>query len=291
MEPTTTTTTPAPIIPTHSHAAPGKEAKVIQEVRYVDRVDLLKVILFIFVTSAAVLIEAARICHDLERGNRSDCKDENAFAVAVGGFGVLLSLLLMIVIILPAHISRPLCQVFGILLAAAWIAGAGILTFRTPFTYLGNGYFGSWLAFDGSLYFLYLVVPEVDRFFDSMAAAARTRDIDHRTVFSILVASVVELTAAALLCDRLDYCKNRHAWAVAVGAFSSGWTLLFLLFYRFLVPFRIFFALILVIVWIPGTGILTFDDPFTGVGNGYFASWVALFFSGYWAVVAIARNP
>lgn len=40
-----------------------------------------------------------------------------------------------------------------------------------------------------------------------------------------------------------------------------------------------FLAIFLVILWIPGAFVTTFDAPFTFVGNGYYSAWAAFFFS------------
>eukprot|EP00298_Acanthocystis_sp_HF-20_P011195 c19277_g2_i4.p1 GENE.c19277_g2_i4~~c19277_g2_i4.p1 ORF type:complete len:127 (+),score=41.87 c19277_g2_i4:96-476(+) len=123
-----------------------------------------------------------------------------------------------------------------------------------------------------------------------LAKKANAADLDHRIVLVIFAASVIELTAAATLCDRSRKCEDQLGWAVAVGAVSTLVTLIFLVLSKFLNRVRMFIAILLVVVWIPGCGVLTFDRPFVITGNGYFSAWVAFFYSVYWFFVCFTTR-
>lgn len=109
-------------------------------------------------------------------------------------------------------------------------------------------------------------------------------------VYFILAASVVELIAAALNCQGINLqesynlCTNSfNAWAVAVGAISTALTLIFavmtLAANNIAEKIAPFLSIFLVLLWIPGAFVTTFNGPFLSTGNGYYASWAAFFFS------------
>eukprot|EP00195_Chlamydomonas_chlamydogama_P007672 CAMPEP_0202912154 /NCGR_PEP_ID=MMETSP1392-20130828/56947_1 /ASSEMBLY_ACC=CAM_ASM_000868 /TAXON_ID=225041 /ORGANISM="Chlamydomonas chlamydogama, Strain SAG 11-48b" /LENGTH=139 /DNA_ID=CAMNT_0049602955 /DNA_START=50 /DNA_END=469 /DNA_ORIENTATION=+ len=105
----------------------------------------------------------------------------------------------------------------------------------------------------------------------------------NQIVYYIFAASVVQLIAAAIVCDERSECKDYEAYAVAVGAISTAFTLVqaLLLVFNGGVANKIapWLSLFLVLWWIPGAGIGTFKSPFVITGNGYFASWAAFLFS------------
>ena len=75
-------------------------------------------------------------------------------------------------------------------------------------------------------------------------------------------------------------CTQEHGWAVAVGAISVGLALIHALVASFKPnladKWAPYLSTILLLLWIPGAGVLTFRAPFLTTGNGYFASWAAL---------------
>jgi len=242
-------------------------------------------IAFLFVASATVLIESCRLCHRI-----GSCKQEYGFAVAAGAIGVFFSFVMFLLNFSTFRGVRTFMQFFAVLLALTWTAGAGILTFRNPFVQLGNGYFASWLAFGASYYLVFVTVP----FIGERVAYLTNRETgaysDHRNAFAILASSVVEITVASLLCRDSGDCRRVNAWAVSAGAISAFVTLIFLMSYRGISEARVFISFFLLLLWIPGCGILTFWTPFTGLGNGYFSSWLAFLFSLYWFMLCMTRH-
>ncbi|GAX78163.1 hypothetical protein CEUSTIGMA_g5605.t1 [Chlamydomonas eustigma] len=109
-------------------------------------------------------------------------------------------------------------------------------------------------------------------------------------VYFILAASVVELIAAALNCQGLtlqasyNLCTNSfNAWAVAVGTISTAFTFIFaimtLVANNMAEKMAPVLSIFLVLLWIPGAFVTTFNGPFLNTGNGYYASWAAFLFS------------
>jgi len=176
-------------------------------------------------------------------------------------------------------------QVLGVFSLVIWTTGAGVDTFRSPFTATGNGYFASWLAFAASLFFVHLTVPKVDQMFKYVAKKAMAQETDQQIALIIFVSSIIELVAAATICDTTRRCENQLGWAVAVGTISLAICSLYIALWKILQRFRLVFAVILLFLWIPGCGVLTFDTPFVVTGNGYFSAWVAFFYSAYWTVL------
>lgn len=246
-----------------------------------------RAIFVIFLASVIELIAAARNCD-----RRDECEEEHGFAVAAGVVSAFVTVLFIAYVRLVGTLSPAVVQLTGIFLLAWWAAGAGVNTFRDPFTFTGNGYFASWLAFGASGYFCYEFVPLVHRLVRNVADKGTATDGDQLTIFVLFLASIIELTAAATLCDKTDDCEDEKGWAVAIGAISVGVSFLFLLLGKVLAPAKIVAALLLAFLWIPGVGVLTFDEPFELTGNGYFAAWTAFFAAMYWAFIETsARVP
>eukprot|EP00298_Acanthocystis_sp_HF-20_P028768 c7599_g1_i2.p1 GENE.c7599_g1_i2~~c7599_g1_i2.p1 ORF type:complete len:317 (+),score=102.07 c7599_g1_i2:115-951(+) len=238
----------------------------------------IRTLVILACASFVEFVSAARYC---DREART-CSDEYAFALAVGLITTVLSILLFIVGCTRAGIKNIFNQIFSFLMLIFWSAGAGINTFVDPFTTVGNGYFSSWLAFGASVYLVFLSVPVIRRLSLSVHSRVRVADNQNKTAVVILIASIIELVSAAVVCQRTGNCEKYVAWALFVGVASIFFVLVYLIFSSCLGRFRVIFPVLLVITWIPGCGVLTFESPFAISGNGYFSSWIALFFSIYW---------
>ncbi|PNW77184.1 hypothetical protein CHLRE_10g425850v5 [Chlamydomonas reinhardtii] len=110
----------------------------------------------------------------------------------------------------------------------------------------------------------------------SVGTALKESFAANAAVYYILAASIVELIAAGVLCEK---CDSYVAWAVAVGAISTFFTFVHAIICTFkpslAAKIAPFLSTFLVLWWIPGAGIPTFKSPFVVVGNGYFSCWVA----------------
>eukprot|EP00294_Goniomonas_avonlea_P012064 CAMPEP_0114540450 /NCGR_PEP_ID=MMETSP0114-20121206/775_1 /TAXON_ID=31324 /ORGANISM="Goniomonas sp, Strain m" /LENGTH=199 /DNA_ID=CAMNT_0001724615 /DNA_START=293 /DNA_END=892 /DNA_ORIENTATION=- len=155
----------------------------------------------------------------------------------------------------------------------------------------GNGYFASWGAFFSSVALASSTVGLVRSAIDRATAGLKEAAATSVALASIFVASTIELVAAAEACDKAASCEKQYAWAVAVGCLAIFFSLIQMVLSKFVegvssrsapVMAAIFLAL-----WVPGVGVLTFDRPFPGTGNGYFSSWVALIASIYYASLVI----
>lgn len=111
------------------------------------------------------------------------------------------------------------------------------------------------------------------------AAVAATK----KEVCICFIASVVEIAAAASKCDTDGKCEDEVAWGVAVGVIGTCVCLLVMLLSA-LNPYHNVISVFLALLWTAGVGVLTFDEPWTFTGNGYFSSWVAFLSSAYWAL-------
>jgi len=143
-----------------------------------------------------------------------------------------------------------------------WAVAAAILTFVGPFVFLGNAYFALWAGLIASLVWFELVsgVDATPRVFGPALA--------------LLLCSATLLYACL---SKYDVSQPEVAWGVTLGAISTAFSaLLCLAGHSLSVDIRRALALLLVLLWIPGAGVLTFDGPFTVAGNGYFASWLGL---------------
>lgn len=101
----------------------------------------------------------------------------------------------------------------------------------------------------------------------------------------LFIASVTLMVQAAQNCTDSGRCEDETAFAVAVGAISTSFLLLFILYQRIgstdaiKQPLAAFLAL----WWFAGACVFTFDKPYKYTGNGYFASWGGAIASLLWA--------
>uniref|UniRef100_A0A7S4BHK4 Ammonium transporter AmtB-like domain-containing protein n=1 Tax=Chrysotila carterae TaxID=13221 RepID=A0A7S4BHK4_CHRCT len=146
-----------------------------------------------------------------------------------------------------------------------WLPGTGVLTYRDPFTFLGNGYFGAWAGLVGSLAWL-----------ASIVGTGGIENTQRGPMIGLIVSSI------ALLIACVDHDEEKDpetsfgiALSVVTAVLAAG-----MLFLSPLKPIVLkACAALLVPLWIAGAGVLTFKDPFKAAGNGYFSSWAGLFFA------------
>eukprot|EP00298_Acanthocystis_sp_HF-20_P012972 c20144_g3_i1.p1 GENE.c20144_g3_i1~~c20144_g3_i1.p1 ORF type:complete len:298 (+),score=118.02 c20144_g3_i1:23-895(+) len=244
-----------------------------------------KAALVITICSGVVLVAAGRIC-DASK----NCQNELAFAVAVGVLGSITGAILIALERLPSNkFFGLLKQIFAVFSAVLWTIGACVSTFRSPFTATGNGYFASWVAFAASLYYVHLTVPLFNKILFFLTQKAQSQSTDRKLAMIILLSSSIELVASATVCDQMGSCTHQYGWAVAIGAISIFFSLLFIALHKVVARFSYLFPIILVLLWIPGAGVLTFDAPFVVTGNGYFSAWVSFFYSCYWLIICIPK--
>lgn len=243
-------------------------------------------IVVVFAASIIEFIAASRTCDKLPKDS---CKKEYAFAVAVGVASAFFAFAFLLYMRFVPRINTVVIKILAFLLAGLWVGGAGVLTFRKPFVETGNGYFSSWLAFGAASYFLHHNVGAVQSAVHRVYARGASATVDVQALWIMLTASVIELTAAAVLCDN-SLCNRNNKWAVALGAISTLLSIISLILGEKLGIVKAVFAIILLGMWIFGAGVLTFDEPFSGTGNGYFSCWVAFFASVVWAYYVLGEK-
>jgi len=113
----------------------------------------------------------------------------------------------------------------------------------------------------------------------------------------IMVASFFELWAASTLCFQSNYsCNNQTAWALACGCISFFICVIMTVLYcanpGMAESGNKFVALLLLLLWTAGVGVLTFNSPFTSLcshANGYCGSWICFISSFYWCYSAFPQ--
>mmetsp|Transcript_14691 Transcript_14691/g.20568 ORF Transcript_14691/g.20568 Transcript_14691/m.20568 type:complete len:337 (-) Transcript_14691:232-1242(-) len=240
------------------------------------------------IISVASLIEltaAGKNCHD-----QNSCTKQNGYAVAVGVLGFLIAIAYIFVLKRQPETLTSINGIIGSSNAIFWMIAVIVLTFDRPFVETSNGYFSTWIAFFAASHFLFWSVPRVQNFIAQMRQA-QFQQWSRKILLIILLASLIEVVAAANVCSIRDMCKNDYAWAVACGTISFAIVGILLLLPRIANRFLHWFASVLFIWWAIGAGVMTYDGPFLTAGNGYFACWVAALASFYLMYFALFGEP
>jgi len=230
---------------------------------------------WIFASSLVVLISAVRICSHLDV--RPYDNRFLYYAVVVGAVSMIISGFCILLLKYKQALASSYGHFVAVFLLIWWGIGAGILTFNEPFLIVGNGYFGCWLGFAMSGSFAMQTV----NYFSNSAGSIKTLEQDRRTVFFILILSLIEIVAAYFLCDHRPDCSDGYAFAIVSGVLSACVCLIFLIAGGALPT--IYVAGFLLFWWMASVGVLTLNvgDPFGNVGNGYFAVWCCFLQSLY----------
>lgn len=218
------------------------------------------------------------------------CSGDETWAMFAGLVAVVLvaGLLLFQKIPWSSAATTKSTPVFGAFLSVWWLIAALVLTFKGPFFLVSNGFLGAWIASLASLIYALEVSKRVHNF---AARVSGERDKINAHVLILIVASVVELIAAALFCKA--GCTGLNAYAVAVGAASIFFCLVLVLDPTIDAAanhLNLSLAVILFLWWFVAAIILTFITPFVEASNGFWATWVAAFTSGFIAKEAIAAR-
>eukprot|EP00756_Hemistasia_phaeocysticola_P006738 Hpha_TRINITY_DN13978_c0_g1::TRINITY_DN13978_c0_g1_i1::g.35886::m.35886 len=188
-----------------------------------------------------------------------------------------------------------------------WVAAAGVGTFDKPYTELGNGYMGIWLALASSVRLVALCYfsarvespeekntgkpdPEIDAITGSAGHSAMFAAAN-KTLFGIVFSSLMVLIASCQECHR-DDCTGREIWAVVCSSTSVGIAVFLALSNKFILfgahekVATAIFCLFLLLLWSAGVYTMTFEAPFKAdaqnlPGNGYFGAWICFLMSLY----------
>eukprot|EP01062_Namystynia_karyoxenos_P014513 TRINITY_DN1521_c0_g1_i1.p1 TRINITY_DN1521_c0_g1~~TRINITY_DN1521_c0_g1_i1.p1 ORF type:complete len:539 (+),score=131.27 TRINITY_DN1521_c0_g1_i1:103-1617(+) len=215
----------------------------------------------IFIASAAVLIRSAILCDDTQH-----CEDYLAWALACAAISVVVCMVMLLLLTFKCANASEALPWVALFLVLLWIAGCGTMTFEEPYVTTGNGYFGAWIALIGSWVLL-----------------AGTQKLPRPWLAVLILASAVVVVQTAVDCGE-DHrvCKdNGVAWVLICAVISLCICLVvFVLAYTSMADnvneFWKWIALFLFLWWCAGTGVATYDKPYTFTGNGYFGCWVAV---------------
>lgn len=234
----------------------------------------------LFIGSLVELYTAAKLCDDISK--YQDCTNEFGFAVAVGTISLFVSLCFLAAGQLSPGFFDPYEKVLAVFMASFWTAGVGVVTFKKPFTIVGNGYFSSWACLFASFLYLRAVLPQVG------AVTSRVKEMSgiSTAILIVAVASGIELLEASIVCDEISECKDEYGYGVSIGVISLVASVAHISISA-LAPFQLYTAGVLFILWIAAAAVLTEEKPFVVPGNGYFATWAALAGSGYWMNLAL----
>lgn len=251
----------------------------------------------ILVASCVELAQAAQNC--TEKFNK--CKDEDGFAVAVGTISLFLCLCYLILLKMRRDFISKFTKFLSLFLLIWWSVGVIVLTFKHPFNTTGNGYFACWGAALLSIYYCQLAVEKL-KVFGNRVSNAISGSLQRKLMMLLMFLSYVEAFAALILWDEVTAGSTKkqskqEVWIFSCGIVSGGLATIYLLLEIFK-PTMIkknllkYFSYFLVIWWVLGAGVATFDDPFPTTGNGYFCAWGAFVTSFYLAyLTTMAVTP
>jgi len=187
----------------------------------------------------------------------------------------ILSLVLSISGLLLTVFREDLYSIYGNNLAQIlfmWnFSGACFLTFSSPFTTTGNGYFAAWACVATSAMAMGLT-----------ADALRNRTEGIQSLMGLCACAVVVIFALVdyVGSQAADYLRGESIFAMVVSVFTVVLCVGFVYFKKQLVDgdrqmavVEFAFLAVFAILWFVLAFLVTFRGPFVTTGNGYFASW------------------
>jgi len=259
-------------------------------------------LVIIFFASIFEMWAAATFCSRLN-DSYSSCKDQVAWAVAVGTISAFICLVMGILFCAAAELANTANKFVAAFLFVLWIFGTGVTTFDYPFTsacgvgglgsgawslgYIGytdnsaNGYFASWICFCVSFAYMYMSIPQIAQAASKIPAQAGP------LLMCLILASIVVLVQSSVRCSK-NYqgaCTTVQAWAVACSVISIVFSVLCVV--PLLTQFVKYIALFLMCLWFcaVATFTYTYKDATSDLGlyassdNGFFGTWAAFFFA------------
>lgn len=250
----------------------------------------------LLIASLIEMIQAAKVCSDGE-----ECEGSEAFAVALGCVSSFCCLGILIAnrfikrsrksIVYSKRIDQNLLPYISIFLTLWWVVGVVVCTFDEPFEETGNGYFACWFALLLSLYFCQITISKFGAIV--MKCKNDVGNPQQRAMVIIALLSFMEAYACILQLDEFNSyddivdskkASSQEYWGLSCGLISGVLVIIILIaeprvrrlngqpgvLSYFLVPW-----------WLFGAGVVTFDQPFTVTGNGYFCAWGAFCTSAY----------
>jgi len=250
----------------------------------------------LLIASLIEMLQAAMVCSDQE-----DCEGSEAFAVALGSVSSFSCLSILIAnrcvkrsrksFVYNKRLDENLLPYVSIFLTLWWVVGVVMCTFDEPFEETGNGYFACWMALLLSLYFCQITISKFGAII--MKCKNDVGNPQQRAMVIIALLSFMEAYACVLQLDEFnsldDAAESKKAspqeyWGLSCGLISGGLVIIILIVeprVRLLNGQPGVLSYFLVPWWLFGAGVVTFDQPFTVTGNGYFCAWGAFCMSAY----------
>lgn len=222
--------------------------------------------------SIVALIQAAAACGD----GAFMC---STWVLICSGVSVFVCILFLVPKV--SQLARNWFKWIAVFFVLWWLGGAIYGTFVLPFQFTGNGYFASWTAVGISLVLVQGSWGLTIGHEQVLDKVSRLTGDAPRELLVVFIASIIVLIAASASCGSF-VCTGWNIWAIicSVASILACSTVIAMKLLRMrdeqvesLLP-KLAFGLVL--LWVVGTGIMTFKDPFRITGNGYFAAWVAL---------------
>jgi len=233
----------------------------------------------LFCASVVVCAQAAQDC---TKPNIS-CDTWSAFAVALGFFSSFVSLVIFLIIMCSEDERNPplihmVLPYFSVGLVIWWTFGVATCTFDGPFDATGNGFLASWLALFISIYFCQLTISKVNMI---LATYKNIGNPQHLVMVMIMIMSFTEAFSSLMILDDRVAPETENAkleeWLGLGFGIISGITILVVLVLEPKVSILTgqpgIVSYFLIPLWLAGAILLTFDEPFSSTGNGYFCVW------------------
>jgi len=232
----------------------------------------------LLITSTIVLAQASQNCNNADK-----CESWNAYAIALG----CVSLFMSFGLVLRIYCKKPEKSIMwinkympylSVFLTLWWGIGVATCTFDGPFENTGNGFFACWIAFFISIYICQITIA---KFGSVLKRCNDIGDPQQRVMGIIMVLSLAEAYSCLLQMDERTGLGNEKSsaqeeWGLVCSLVSAVLIIIFLFLEPRLQRLRGqpgILAYFLVPWWLFGAGVLTFDEPFTVTGNGYFCAW------------------
>merc|ERR1712113_52911 len=172
-----------------------------------------------------------------------------------------------------------------------------------PFETTGNGYFAVWGAAIISLFLAQITFSKFNAVLGKAFTNALSGTIERRVMMVIMIFSYVfafaSLTSDYQEIDSSDFSivewTPQEKWGFSCGIVSGAMITIYMLLKAFtgLVSGNVkivrYMSYVLVLLWLFGVGVCTFEAPFTTTGNGYFTAWGSFVASIYLAYVTTAN--
>jgi len=248
----------------------------------------------LLIASLIEMIQASKVCSDAEK-----CEGSEAFAVALGSVSSFCCLAVVIAnrcvkrsrksFVYNKRIDEHLLPYLSIFLTLWWVVGVVLCTFDEPFEETGNGYFACWMALLAALYFCQITISKFGAII--MKCKNEVGNPQQRAMVVIALLSLMEAYACVLQLDEINSADDdgekaspQEHWGLSCGFISGGLIVITLLLESRVSRLRGqpgLLSYFLVPWWLFGAGVVTFDQPFTVTGNGYFCAWGAFCMSLY----------